>query len=134
MTDAAELRPAPAELAALAVAVRGWDPDDTGDAILAATQAGWTWAAILKAVYVLLLTAEADPSDLRNACRRNPARPVTDGWVPRVQAPPDASRAGLLADVRRQMDEAAERQHERRPGPGDDGRPSLLSLLKRDPL
>ena len=65
MTEVAE---APRQLHALAVAARpDWDRDKTWNALLAAHDAGWPFAKVLREVVRLLLIDDSGPDDLRFA-------------------------------------------------------------------
>ena len=63
------LQPAERELAAFAVAARGWDPDELVNAMLAAHHAGWDFDAVYREVHRLLMQQDGDPAALRHAAR-----------------------------------------------------------------
>jgi len=64
MTD---IQPAARELTALAYAMRGWDPEHTMSAMLAAKNAGWDFERTAREVFRLLLLEDGDPAALRHA-------------------------------------------------------------------
>lgn len=105
-----EIREAPRELLALAVAVRpDWDPDDTWNALLAARAAGWDFPGTLRETIRLLLQDDSEPHDLRYAAK-----------APAVREPPGSLPAALRAQVLDRCGQVTEalRQHERRDEPG----------------
>lgn len=65
---APDIQAAPDELLALAAAMRpAWDRDVLAAALLAARQAGWTWARTLSETVRLMLAADGSPWDLKRA-------------------------------------------------------------------
>jgi hypothetical protein len=65
-----EIREAPRELVALAVAMRpDWDEEETWQAVRATHDAAWPWKRTLQETTRLLLTADSSPADLRHAAR-----------------------------------------------------------------
>lgn len=73
-TDLRTVRPAMAELVALAVAVRpDWDADRLRDALVACHQAGWPWTRTMRQTVELLCDESGAPRDLA-AAARNPLR------------------------------------------------------------
>ena len=62
-----EIQPAARELAALAYAMRGWDPEHTMSAMIAAKNAGWDFERTAREVFRLLLLEDGDPAGLRHA-------------------------------------------------------------------
>ena len=62
-----EIQPAARELAALAYAMRGWDPEHTMAAMIAAKNAGWDFERVFREVARLLLTEDGSPAGLRHA-------------------------------------------------------------------
>lgn len=77
MTEAPEIREAPRELQALAVAVRpDWDPEETWNALLAARTAGWPWTRTVHETVQLMMMPDGDPAGLRHAARAPMARTV----------------------------------------------------------
>lgn len=85
------IQPAPAELQALAAAMRpDWDREALAAAILAAKNAGWTWDRTLAEVIRLARKEAGSPVELRHAAGR-PARAddpqVADGptWAARAR-------------------------------------------------
>jgi len=90
MTETA-IQPAPAELLALARAMRpDWDHDVLAAALLAAKSAGWTWDRTLAEAIRLMRKEAGSPQELRHAAGR-PARaddlPAADGpaWAAKVR-------------------------------------------------
>ncbi len=69
------IQPAARELAALAHAMRGWDPEHTMAAMIAARNAGWDFGRVFREVSVLLLKDDASPDDLRHAARATAMAP-----------------------------------------------------------
>jgi hypothetical protein len=61
------IQPAARELTALAYAMRGWDPEHTMAAMLAAKNAGWDFGRTFREVARLLLLEDGDPAALRHA-------------------------------------------------------------------
>lgn len=85
-----EIREAPRELLALAVAMReDWDSERTWNALLAAHAAGWTFPRALREVTRLLLIEDSSPADLRVAAGET--RSAAPGSLP------DDLRAQVLA-------------------------------------
>lgn len=94
MTDhtgpAPEIQAAPHELVALAKAVRpAWDHDILAAAILAARNAGWTWARTLTETVRLMNDPDGTPWDLKRAC--------ADPFKHTVPAPGTEKRGAALA-------------------------------------
>ena len=90
MTETA-IQPAPAELLALARAMRpDWDHDVLAAALLAAKSAGWTWDRTLAEAVRLMRKEVGSPQELRHAAGR-PARagdpPAADGtaWAAKAR-------------------------------------------------
>ena len=86
-----DIQPAPAELLALARAMRpDWDHDVLAAALLAAKSAGWTWDRTLAEAIRLMRKEAGSPQELRHAAGR-PARaddlPAADGpaWAAKVR-------------------------------------------------
>ena len=95
MTETA-IQPAPAELLALARAMRpDWDHDALAAAILAAKTAGWTWDHVLAETVRLMRDPAASPSDLRAAAAVLPPRPGT-GRTPAWKTRAAEARERLL--------------------------------------
>lgn len=68
MTETPDIHAAPAELLALARAVRPeWDHDILEAAILGAKNAGWTWTRTLLETVRLMADPEGSPWDLKRA-------------------------------------------------------------------
>ena len=82
-----DIRSAPDELLTLARAMRPlWDHDVLAAAILAAKNAGWTWARTFALTAKLLADEDASPWDLKRAAA-NPLRPQverTPAWHDRA--------------------------------------------------
>jgi hypothetical protein len=73
-TEAPAVRPAMAELVALASAARpDWDTVILGDALVACHQAGWPWTRTMRTVVDLLCEEGSAPRDLL-AAARNPLK------------------------------------------------------------
>lgn len=90
--DSAEtdIQAAPGELVALARAVRpAWDHDVLAAAILAAKQAGWTWARTLAETVRLMNDPDGSPWDLKRA--------AADPFRHTVPAPGTEKRGAALA-------------------------------------
>jgi len=65
-----ELRPAPRQLALLAAEMRDdWDYEDTRQALIACSLAGWDSERIYRAVFRLLLQPDSSPASLRQEAR-----------------------------------------------------------------
>ena len=62
-----EIQPAARELAALAYAMRGWDPEHTMAGMIAAKNAGWDFERTFREVTRLLLLEDGNPAALRHA-------------------------------------------------------------------
>lgn len=80
--DESNVRPALAELIALAAAVRpDWDATALRDALVACHTAGWAWTRTLRETVRLLCDPESEPRDLtmaaRNPLQRKPPAPDT---------------------------------------------------------
>jgi hypothetical protein len=74
---AEEVRPAAAELAALAAASRGWDAVQVRGILAAAAQAGMTWPRALAEMTRIILDPAAQPGDLhRTAIARGRGIPA----------------------------------------------------------
>lgn len=95
-----EVRPAARELAALAYAMRGWDPEHTTSAMLAAKNAGWSFEQVFREVSRLLLLEDGDPAALRHAAG-SLFRPVTGEPA---DGPAQAARAREMYPVLRHRD------------------------------
>jgi hypothetical protein len=91
MTEA-EIREAPRELLALAVAMRpDWDRDATWNGLLAAHAAGWTPTRMLREVTRLVLIGDSTPTDLRLV--------AGDIRIAQHGSLPDDLRARVIADM-----------------------------------
>jgi hypothetical protein len=95
MTD---LAPAPYDLAAAAAKMRGWDLQETLDAIMAAGHANWTFEAVFREWARLVLAEDGEPADLRNSARR--ARVPAGDSVPDQCRPGGAEYLAALGEVR----------------------------------
>ena len=108
-----EIQPAARELAALAYAMRGWDPEHTMSAMIAAKNAGWDFERTAREVFRLLMLEDGEPAALRHAAgsllRPVDSKPADDGH-----------RGELLSPVRAHLDaiNAAKRAARDNP-PGD---------------
>ena len=100
-TEARTVRPAMAELVALAAAVRpDWDAVILRDALIACHQAGWPWSRTMRMTVDLLCNEEGAPRDL-TAAARNPLKRLAPapGAYDRGAA---AARAALGLPARRE--------------------------------
>lgn len=113
------IRPAPKELCQLAQAMRGWPYDDIRQAVIAASQAGWSAGRIYREVFRLLLTEDSGPADLRAAARSPVSRLGPRGsGVPR-----DPQVVSLVEQAKRAADAATAAQQAQARGARRDGDP-----------
>jgi hypothetical protein len=95
-----EIQEARRELAILAAAMRGWDPEHTMSAMLAAKNAGWDFALVSREVFRLLLLEDGEPAGLRNLVRNATAR----AGIPAPTDYPSAAAQAREALMRRHDD------------------------------
>jgi hypothetical protein len=98
------IQPAPAELQALATAMRpDWDREALAAAILAAKHAGWTWDRTLAEVIRLARKETGSPVEMRHAA----ARPARAGEASPADGPAWAARAREMLAGRNDGSDAA---------------------------
>ena len=95
------IQPAARELAALAYAMRGWDPEHTMSAMIAAKNAGWDFERVFREVSRLLLLPDGEPAALRHAAA-SLFRPVHEAPA---DAPDAAARAREMYPALRHRDD-----------------------------
>jgi hypothetical protein len=96
-----DIQPAARELAALAYAMRGWDPEHTMAAMIAARNAGWDFERVFREVSRLLLLEDGEPAGLRHAAG-SLFRPAVE--TP-ASAPDAAARAREMYPALRHRDD-----------------------------